>query len=394
MTDAKLRVALIALMGFVMTGASMARADEGDRHDNDVFVQTNLTSGTAPPPNNTPAPAAAHTDNQLLNAWGVAFFPGGPFWISDNNSGLSTLYDGAGVKQGLVVTIPASPNEPAGTVAAPTGIVWNPDEAHANEGFKIPASAGGNGNPAIFMFDSEDGTILAWNGGNTAHIVVDNSVNPSAANGAVYKGLALGTNATGNFLFAANFRAGKVEAYDGNFALATLDGSFGDPDLPAGFAPFGIRNIDGALWVTYAKQNATKHDDVAAPGSGFVDIFDTDGHLLKHFAAHGRLNSPWGLAEVPAGFGHFGGDILVGNFGDGRINVYSRRGEFIDQLEDMKGKPITIDGLWTVTFGGGLNSSPETLYFTAGPGGEMNGLFGKIEAQASDSDDDDDFVAR
>ena len=389
MKDFRYGVAMAALVGLSMASASIARADDGDHEGQDAFVQTNLVSGTAPPPNTIPAPAAAHTDNQLLNAWGVAFFPGGPFWISDNNAGLATLHDGTGVKQGLVVTIPASPHEPSGTVAAPTGTVWNPDEAHANEGFEIPAVAGGNGNPAIFMFDSEDGTILAWNGGNAAHIVVDNSINPSPANGAVYKGLALGTNASGNFLFATNFRAGKVEAYDGQFALATLDGSFTDPDIPVGFAPFGIRNIDGALWVTYAKQNAVKHDNVASPGAGFVDVFDTDGHLLRHFAAHGPLNSPWGLAVVPAGFGHLAGDILVGNFGDGRINVYSPRGDLVDQLEDTHGKPITIDGLWTVTFGGGLNSSPETLYFTAGPASETNGLFGKIEAAASDNDEDD-----
>jgi uncharacterized protein (TIGR03118 family) len=391
------QVATVAILTFCIASTAVARADDRDRGDGDVFVQTNLASGTAPG-NATPAPAAAHTDNQLLNAWGVAFFPGGPFWIADNNSGLSTLYDGTGVKQGLVVTIPASPSEGPGAVSAPTGIVWNPDDGHGNEGFQLTNPAGTLA-PANFIFDSEDGTISAWNGGPAAKLEVDNSVNPTPAIGAVYKGLALGTNAHGNFLFATNFRAGMVEVYDGKFALATLDGSFTDPDLPAGFAPFGIRNIDGALWVTYAKQTADKHDDVPSPGAGFVDVFDTDGHLLKHFAARGPLDAPWGLAEVPVGFGHFAGDILVGNFGDGRINVYSPKGEFIEQLESADGKPMTIAKLWTLTFGGGLNSSPETLYFTAGPDNEMNGLFGKIEAVMSDRDEDDedgkpDFTSR
>jgi uncharacterized protein (TIGR03118 family) len=378
------QVAAAATIGFCLAGAVAARAD--DRDDRNAFVQTNLVSGTAPAPNTTPAPKAQLTDNQLLNAWGVAFFPNGPFWIADNNSGLSTLYDGEGVKENLVVTIPPSAGEPNGTVAAPTGIVWNPDQALANEGFLIPTSKGGNDDPAIFIFDSEDGTIVAWNGGTKAMVVVDNfNVPPSAVpalNGSVYKGLALGTNATGNFLFATNFRQARIDVFDDTFAPATLAGTFSDPEIPAGFAPFGIRNVNGEVWVTYAQQNAQRHDDVAGPGNGFVDIFDTDGHLLRRFAARGHLNSPWGLAEAPTGFGPFAGDILIGDFGDGRINVYSPDGQFLDQLKGTGGAPISIDGLWTLTFGGGLHSSPETLYFTAGPGGEANGLFGRIDPQA------------
>jgi uncharacterized protein (TIGR03118 family) len=240
------------------------------------------------------------------------------------------------------------------------------------------------------MFDTEDGTISAWAGGNAATLAVDNSANPTAATGAVYKSLTTGVNIHGFFLFAANFRAGKIEVYDGNFKLATPDGNFTDPEIPAGFAPFDIHNIDGALWVTYAKQSADKHDSVAGAGAGFVDVFDTDGNLLTRFAKHGPLNAPWGLAVAPAGFGHFGGDILVGNFGDGRINVYSPRGEFIDQLEGTDRKPITIDKLWTLTFGGGAKSSPQTLYFTAGPNNEMNGLFGRIDPAPGDQDADAD----
>jgi uncharacterized protein (TIGR03118 family) len=374
--------ATAAIFGLCVASVATAHAD-----DRNVFVQTNLVSGTAPPPNKVPAPPALHTDNQLLNAWGVAFFPNGPFWVADNNAGLSTLYDGEGVKQSTVVTIPPSAHEPPGTQSAPTGIVWNPDEAHANQGFLIPTGVGGNGAPAIFIFDSEEGTISVWNGGNQAFRVVDNfNVPPSpnpALNGSVYKGLALGTNATGNFLFATNFRQGRIDVFDSNFAPAQLDGSFTDPKIPSDFAPFGIRNINGEIWVTYAKQDAARHDDVAGPGNGFVDIFDTDGHLLSRFATHDHLNSPWGLALVPEGFGSFGGDVLVGDFGDGRINVYTFDGKFVDQLKgtDHDHKAITIDGLWTLTFGGGLHSSPETLYFAAGPAGEANGLFGRIDPQ-------------
>lgn len=388
MKHLKRHAATAATIGCCLAGAAAVRADDGGQDDRDVFIQTNLVSGTAPPPNTIPAPQSEQTDNQLLNAWGVAFFPNGPFWISDNSSGLSTLYDGQGVKQGLVVTIPPSAGEPPGTVAAPTGIVWNADDGHANEGFLIPAAKGGNDNPAIFIFDSEDGTIAAWNSDGEAVLVVDNfNVPPSAnpvLNGSVYKGLALGTNATGNFLFATNFRQARIDVFDSSFAPATLDGSFADPNIPATFAPFGIRNINGEIWVTYAKQNAQKHDDVAGPGNGFVDIFDTDGHLLRRFATRGKLNSPWGLVQAPAGFGPFAGDILVGDFGDGRINVYWPDGNFVDQLEGTSGKPITINGLWTLVFGGALHSSPETLYFTAGPGGEANGLFGRIDAQQTE----------
>jgi len=185
------------------------------------------------------------------------------------------------------------------------------------------------------------------------------------------------------FLFATNFRAGTIEAYGPNpaggaFTRATPDGSFTDPMIPAGFAPFGIQNINGDLFVTYAKQNAEKHDDVAGPGSGFVDVFDTDGHLLRRFASHGHLNSPWGVARASFAFGRFSGDILVGNFGDGRINAFDERGHFIDELDGSDGKPLTIDGLWTLTLGGGRTSSSDTLFFTAGPNGESDGLFGTI----------------
>ncbi|MGF6735233.1 uncharacterized protein (TIGR03118 family) [Paraburkholderia youngii] len=346
------------------------------------------------------AGAAPKVDGVLQNAWGIAFSPAGsPFWINDNATGCSTLYDGEGTKvTTLQVAIPLPGNVmPAGachpvlpksppnpTPAAPTGIIWNPSSAFLVPGTKIPA---------IFIFATEDGTISAWAGGlnpaNNAVIAVDNSSNPSAANGAVYKALVFGVNAQGGFLFATNFRSGRIDVFgpngsDGLFTPATTDGGFVDPNIPAGYAPFGIANIDGDLFVTYAKQNKEKHDDDAGRGRGFVDVFDTDGHLLRRFASRGTLDSPWGITRASFAFGRFSGKILIGNFGDGRINVFDNDGRFVDQLENEFGNPLAIDGLWTLTLGGGRNSSPDTLYFSAGPNKETNGLFGII-APASGS---------
>jgi uncharacterized protein (TIGR03118 family) len=231
------------------------------------------------------------------------------------------LYAGDGSVTPLVVTIPAPPGSPAGTVAAPTGMIWNP-----TTGFLVPGST----LPAIFIFDSEDGTIAAWNPGvssTSAVIAVDNSA--SSAN---YKGLAFGTNVNGNHIYATNFRAGTIEVFDNQFKPALTAGQFVDLHIPAGYAPFGIQNIDGDLWVTYAKQDADKADDVGGPGHGFVDVFDTDGRLLRRLTQHGVLDSPWGLARAPYGFGQFSGDILVGNFKDGRINVFDSHGDFQGSL--------------------------------------------------------------
>jgi uncharacterized protein (TIGR03118 family) len=328
-----------------------------------AYARTDLVSNGAVP--------AATSDPKLLNAWGVAFIPGGPFWIADNGSGLSTLYDGAGAKQALEVTIPAPGGAAQGPSATPTGLVWNPTSQ-----FQLPGS---NGLAAVFIFATEDGTIAGWNPGlpdrTRAVLAVDNS---QGGDGAVYKGLAMGTNAKGNFLYATNFRSGAIDVFDSNFAPATLGGSFTDPDLPAGYAPFGIRNIDGDLLVTFAVQDDDKHDDVAGPGNGIVDVFDTDGQLVRRFATFGPLNSPWGIARAPFAFGRFSGAILIGDFGDGRINAYDMDGNFQEHLQDESGRPIEIDGLWTLTFGGAAKSDPDTLYFTAGPNGEQDGLFGAI----------------
>ena len=330
---------------------------------------------------------ATTTDAVLQNAWGVAFSPAAsPFWVADNATGCATLYDGAGAKVvALQVKIPlpggaipasackhvnpASPPNPS--PAAPTGMVWNASSAFQVPGTSPPVTAS-------FIFATEDGTISAWaNNGLTpsdaAVIAVDNS-----ASGAVYKALVFGTNPKGVFLFATNFRAGTIEVFDHNYASVTTDGNFKDPAIPSGFAPFGLQNINGDLFVTYAKQNAQKHDDVAGRGNGFVDVFDTDGHLLRRLVAQGQLNSPWGVARASYAFGRFSGDVLIGNFGDGKINAFDSNGNFRDTLKGPDSKPIVIDGLWTLTLGGGKNSSSDTLYFTAGPNGETDGLFGTI----------------
>ena len=331
------------------------------------YTQTNLVSDGAI--------QAITTDPNLLNSWGIAFFPGGPFWIADNGSGLSTLYDGLGKIIPLVINIP----DPSGTKpngGTPTGIVAQTNPTL----FLIP----GTTDSALFIFATEDGTIAAWNNVLdllNAHIVVDNSQGGSST-GAVYKGLALGNNASGSFLYATNFRSGKIDVFDSSFKPAILAGSFADPNLPAGAAPFGIANLMGNLLVTYAKQNAAKHDDVAGPGLGWVDIFDTNGNLIETFAKSGPLNSPWGVAQAPFNFGRFSNAILIGNFGDGRINAFNpinRR--FLGQLADASRQPITIDGLWALSFGGAQGSDPGTLYFTAGPNGEADGLFGSLTPQ-------------
>jgi uncharacterized protein (TIGR03118 family) len=367
----------------VFAGAA-ARADDDDRNnEGNRYIVTKLVSDIA-------ALGGGVIDPNLKNPWGVVFTPAAsPFWIADNANGKSTLYDGDGAIVPLVVTIPCPPTAGQGSscpqFSSPNGLVWNPTTS-TTTGFLVPLT----GKVASFIFDSEDGTISAWTGGlspaDNAVLAVNNSLTPNATLGAVYKGLAVGVNVNGVFLFATNFRAGTVETYapapagstTGFYVQTTTDGGFTDPNIPAGYAPFGIQNINGDLFVTYAKQNGPKHDDVAGRGNGFVDVFDTDGHLLRRFASRGTLNSPWGVARASFAFGRFSGKILVADFGDGKINVFESDGTFVDQLRDTDGKTIAIDGLWTLTLGGGAKSSSDTLYFTAGPNGQTDGLFGTI----------------
>jgi uncharacterized protein (TIGR03118 family) len=313
---------------------------------------------------------ADHVDPNLVNPWGLSSSGTSPFWVSDNGTGVSTLYNGAGepfpVGSPLVVTIPHG---------TPTGQVFN-----GTADFTLDT-----GFPSFFIFATEDGTISGWSLffptflPTAAILKVDNS-----AAGAVYKGLAIGSNASGNFLYAANFSAGTIDVFDKNFAPASLPGSFSDPRIPVGFAPFNIQNLEGKLYVTYAKQNAAKHDDVAGKGNGFIDVFDTDGNFLQRVDSQSKLNSPWGLAFAPTDFGRFSNDLLVGNFGDGRINAYSREGghfHFHGQLQSPDGQPISIDGLWALRFGNGGTAGPtNVLFFTAGINDEQDGLFGSLTA--------------
>ena len=313
---------------------------------------------------------ADHLDPNLVNPWGISSSPTSPFWISDNGTGVTTLYNGSGVPQALVVTIPP----PAGGTppSAPTGQVFA-----SGLGFNLVGST----SPALFIFATEDGTISGWNAaaGTNAIRKVDNS-----GAGAIYKGLAIGNNGSANFLYAANFHAGTIDVFDTGFAPATLASYFTDPNLPSGFAPFNIQNINGNLYVTYAKQDALGQDDVAGAGNGFVDVYDTNGNLVRRLISNGSLNSPWGLALATANFGAFSNNLLVGNFGDGLINAFDpTTGAFLGSLEDSNGDPISIQGLWGLKFGnGGVGFDPNTLYFTAGiPGDgqvEDHGLFGSI----------------
>ena len=341
------------------------------------FAQTNLVSDVAG--------TAAVTDPNLVNPWGVAFAPGGPFWVSDNHSGKSTLYNGLGAIQALVVNIP-TPS--ASTGGSATGQVYN-----GTADFMLA-----DGQPALFIFATEDGTISAWNAssGSNAELKVNRSSIPTPATGAVYKGLAIGSNAGGNFIFATNFRSGTIEVFGKNFAPAILLGTFTDPNLPAGFGPFGIQNIGGNLFVTYAKQDVLMHDSVAGIGNGVIDVFDTNGNFVRRFGTGSgaggtqtTLNAPWGLAIAPTSFGGFGSALLVGNFGDGHISAYNvSTGAFLGQMQNSTGSiALAIPGLWALVFGnGGSAGATSTLFFTAGIGDppnfttnlEHHGLFGSL----------------
>jgi uncharacterized protein (TIGR03118 family) len=317
---------------------------------------------------------AAATDADLVNSWGIAFNPTGLAWVSDNHSGKSTLYDGLGAKDSLIVGIPdASGTTGAGAL---TGVVFS-------GGNDFVVTQGADSGPARFIFAGEDGVISAWAPNvpqpapaTVAHIAADRSpVN------AIYKGIALGTSGGNDFLYATDFHNGRIDVFNSSFGLTSLAGNFTDSNIPAGFAPFGIQNIGGQLFVTYAKQDAAAEDDASGPGNGFVDIFDTNGNLVKRLASQGNLNSPWGLVQAPANFGELSNALLVGNFGDGRINAYNPvTGALIGTLSDASGNPVVIGGLWGLAFGNGLaNQGTNTLFFTAGPGGEDHGLFGRID---------------
>ena len=312
--------------------------------------------------------AAAQVDPHLVNAWGLVAGPSTPWWVSNNGTSSSTLYDGTGAVLPLVVTVPG----------APTGIVFN-----GGSGFVI--SDGTNSGPATFIFATESGVISGW----------DHAVPPPAATqaltgidrsgvGAIYRGLAIASTAAGDQLYATDFHNARVDVFDSSFNLVSTSGAFVDKKIPRRYAPFGIQNINGAIFVTYARQDRAKVNEVRGAGLGLVDMFDTSGNLMARIATRGALDAPWGLALAPSDFGTFSGDLLVGNFGDGEINAYEElpNGQFAHrgELRDETGKSIFIDGLWALQFGHGApnNGPTNTLFFTAGPNDESDGLFGSI----------------
>jgi uncharacterized protein (TIGR03118 family) len=299
---------------------------------------------------------ATLTDANLQNAWGISYAPTGPFWISDNATGLVTVYNvnPTPSQVPLVVSLPGD--------ASVTGQVFN-------------ATAGAfNGDN--FLFVGEDGTISGWRGalGTTAETLQLSSADN------VYKGAAIATVSGNAYLYAANFKSGAIDVLKGTVAAPNLAGNFTDPGLPAGYAPFNIQNLNGTLYVTYALQDGAKHDDVAGAGHGFVDAFDTSGNFLSRIASQGALNSPWGLTIAPAGFAGVAGDLLVGNFGDGTIHAFNLTTHADDgPLKLVGGATLSIDGLWGLTVGNdGKAGSSQSVYFTAGPGGETHGLFGSL----------------
>ena len=342
----KIGVLVFALAAVAVLTAPSAAAVNPNRYTVTPLVSNNGVPGTT-------------TDTNLVNAWGLVAGPTTPWWVADNGVDASTLYNAVGGKVPLTV----------GVAGAPTGLVFNGDATS----FLI------GGARARFIFSTESGTIAGWNGTGAAQVMVDQS-----GAGAIYKGLAIASTATGLQLYATDFANGRVDVIDATWALQTASG-FVDPKLPAGYAPFGIQTIETRIFVTYAKQGEGA-DEVDGPSLGFVDAYDVDGNFLVRVAQRGQLNAPWGIAMAPASFGVFGGDLLIGNFGDGHINAYQEQPdgtfEFVGGLRTTDGQRLTIDGLWALQFGhGAANNGPvDTLFFTAGPNDEEDGLFGSIRA--------------
>jgi uncharacterized protein (TIGR03118 family) len=373
---------------FVAANAANGDGRPSGDHIYTSSLQMDPASGdNSTPPTTSAAPAIAYavhglvsdvagladkTDANLANPWGVSMNPTGAFWISNNRTGTSTVYNGSGdafpAASPLVVAIAGA----KGT-GAPTGQVFNP-----TTGFELAP-----GKPATFLFATDDGAIVGWN----------SSVDPAGSKvladqsgaSAGYKALALGANSSGPVLYAANFRGGTVDAFDAKLNLLATVGGFKDPNLPAGFAPFNIVRVGRRLLVSYAKQDDAKQNPVAGDGAGVVDVFDMDGNLVRRLAAGGALNAPWGMAVAPSFFGDLGGALLVGNFGDGRINIFDlANGDSFGSLAGADGQPLVIEGLWALVFGNGRNAGDaNTLYFTAGisGGGKAgdHGLFGSIQ---------------
>ena len=362
-------IALLSI-AFVVGGTQIASAQTP------FYKQTNLIS------DDTSLIPAAHQDSHTVNAWGLTASPTSPWWIANNGDDTSTLYNAfTDSIPSLVVAIPGG---------APTGAVWNSANITGPPPVNVFIVRNGSASgSAAFIFSSEAGIISGWNPNVPAPGSTQATVAATVPN-AVYKGLAIAGTGTSARLYATNFHAGTVDVFDSTFTLLPNFG-FVDPNLPAGYAPFGIQNIGGTLYVTYALQDEAAHDDVPGVGHGYIDAYDTAGHLLRRVASKGPLNSPWGLAFSPDDFALFSDALLVGNFGDGLIHAYDVAGTtgdapLLGQFHSEKGPPLKIDGLWALQFGHGApagsstagSGSSNTLYFTSGPFGESHGLFGSL----------------
>ena len=347
--ETRLRTTCALTVAFALTLA--ACSDSNDNiSPNNQYLQTNLVADVAS--------SGVNGDAHLINPWGIAFGPTGILWVANNGTGTSTTYNTAGVGQPTIVSVPTANGTGNGT---PTGITFN-----NTADFNVLGTGA-----AKFIFADEDGVITAWTSGTSARVVANRT-----SQNAVYKGVAIGSSGGANFLFATDFHNNRVDVFNASFGFVK---SFTDATIPAGYAPFGIANINGQLYVTYAKQLGPGNvDDAPGAGNGFVDVFNTDGTFVKRFASNGTLNSPWAVVLAPATFGAFGGEILVGNFGDGRISAFNATtGAFDDYVRKADDKDVMeIDGLWGLAFGTGAAST--TLFFASGPNDEAHGLVGMI----------------
>lgn len=361
-----LRTLLVGVSAAMLMTACGGGGDDDDDDSNQGYAATVLVSDVSNGPY-----SSRHVDDHLVNAWGIAFNPDGFVWVANAGTSTSTLYDGNGVAQSLVVDIPAGT---AGD-AEPTGIVFN-----GSDDFVV--SDAGKSGVSRFIFVGEAGTLAAWSPDVALTRAI--TVFDGASAGAIYKGLAMARSGGANFLYATDFHNGRIDVFDASFAKVTLAGAFADPNLPAGYAPFGIQAIGDMLYVTFAKQDDDAEDDVAGAGLGLVDVFDSSGRFVKRLVdVGGPLNAPWGMALAPSDFGEFSDALLVGNFGDGTIHAFDpSSGELLGTLSKADGTPIAIDGLWGIAFGNGINDQPtNTLFFAGGPDDESHGVYGRIDSR-------------
>jgi len=380
-------ICLLALAGIGFTAFTRSHAHAKQRATSSQFgpatgyVQTNLAS-------NIPG-LAPNVDPKLTNPWGFAENADGTFRVAANGSGRGILFNAQGIRDGADIIIPTPTG---GGTSTPNGVVSND-----TSGFVITDH--GKSAPATLLFSTEDGTIAGWNPEiNVAHAVI---AADQSGNDAIFKLLALGTNSQGTFIFATDFHNGVVDIFDSSFNLvhfganAFVDPTTGADAIPSDFAPFGVKNFGGTLFVTYAKQDEDREDDVAGVGNGFIDEYDTNGNFIRRFATRGLLNSPIGATIAPANFGQFSNDVLIGNFGDSHVNAFDpATGAFLGQLTDTNGSPLVLNGgiqeaetkgLWGIGFGNGINGAgTNEMFFAAGPNDEEDGLFGKVTVAGSD----------